>query len=69
MRFGARTDVAVLARSQPSIANQLLIRAKERDVDLLVMGAYGHSPMREAILGGATRDILAATHLPLFMAH
>lgn len=69
VRFGARTDVAVLARSQPSIANQLLIRAKERDVDLLVMGAYGHSPMREAILGGATRDILAATHLPLFMAH
>lgn len=69
VRFGARADVAVLARSQPSIANQLLMRAKERDADLLVMGAYGHSPMREAILGGATRDMLRTTHMPVFMAH
>jgi len=69
VRFGARADVAVLARSQPSIASQLLLRAKEREVDLLVMGAYGHSHMREAILGGATRDMLRTTHMPVFMAH
>ncbi len=69
VRFGARANVVVLARSQPSVANQLLMRAKESGVDLLVMGAYGHSPMREAILGGATRDMLRVTHMPVFMSH
>lgn len=68
-RFGARANVAVLALSQPSIAAQLLTRAKEQGASLVVMGAYGHSPMREAILGGATRDMLKLTHLPVFMAH
>lgn len=68
-RFGARANVAVLARSQPSLAAQLLKRAKEQDNSLIVMGAYGHSPIREAILGGATRDMLKLTHLPVFMAH
>ncbi|MGH6960495.1 MAG: universal stress protein [Dongiaceae bacterium] len=37
--------------------------------DLLVMGAYGHSRLREMILGGATRDVLATTTVPLLMAH
>lgn len=69
VRYGARADVAVLARSQPSIANQLLMRAKEKGADLLVMGAYGHSPMREAILGGATRDMLKTTQMPVFMSN
>jgi len=68
-RFGARADVTVLARAQPSIAAQLLARAKEHDVSMIVMGAYGHSPLREAMLGGATRDMLRLTHLPVLMAH
>lgn len=68
-RFGAKVSVSVLARSQPSIANQLLLRAKETGVDLLVMGAYGHSRAREAILGGATRDVLRQTKIPIFMTH
>jgi nucleotide-binding universal stress UspA family protein len=33
------------------------------------MGAYGHSRLREAVLGGATRDMLAAVPLPLILAH
>ena len=36
---------------------------------MIVMGAYGHSPLREAMLGGATRDMLRLTHLPVLMAH
>lgn len=68
-RHDARVSVSVLARSQPSIANQLLLRAKETGADLVVMGAFGHSPLREAILGGATRDVLRQTQLPIFMAH
>ena len=37
--------------------------------DLLVMGAYGHSRLREFVLGGATRSVLAAMTLPVLMAH
>lgn len=69
VRNGAKVDVAIHARNQPSIASQLLARAAETNVDLIVMGAYGHSRMREAILGGVTRDMLRLTTLPLLMAH
>jgi nucleotide-binding universal stress UspA family protein len=48
---------------------RLLKHAAERQADLLVMGAYGHSRLREMILGGATRDVLAAVNLPVLMAH
>jgi nucleotide-binding universal stress UspA family protein len=41
----------------------------ELDADLLVMGAYGHSRLREMILGGVTRDILRNTNVPVLMAH
>jgi nucleotide-binding universal stress UspA family protein len=35
----------------------------------MVMGAYGHSRMRELLLGGATRGVLASMTLPILMAH
>lgn len=37
--------------------------------DLVVMGAYGHSRMREWILGGATRDVLSSAAVPVLVAH
>jgi nucleotide-binding universal stress UspA family protein len=37
--------------------------------DMVVMGAYGHSRFREAILGGATRNMLETCEVPVFMAH
>ena len=40
-----------------------------RNADLLVMGAYGHSRVREFILGGATRSVLARPPVPVFLAH
>ena len=40
-----------------------------RDADLLVMGAYGHSRLREFILGGATRSILSQPTIPVLMSH
>jgi nucleotide-binding universal stress UspA family protein len=39
------------------------------DADLLVMGAYGHSRLREFVFGGATRDILLDYAMPVFMLH
>jgi nucleotide-binding universal stress UspA family protein len=43
--------------------------AKSCDADLLVMGAYGHSRLREFILGGATRSLLAKPPLPILFSH
>ena len=39
------------------------------DADLLVMGAYGHSRMREFVFGGVTRDLLGACAIPILMLH
>jgi nucleotide-binding universal stress UspA family protein len=43
--------------------------ATEQAIDLIVMGAYGHSRLRDFILGGATRSLLAAPPTPLFLSH
>ena len=43
--------------------------AAEAGCDLLVMGGYGHSRLREMILGGVTRHMLAAAQVPVLMAH
>jgi nucleotide-binding universal stress UspA family protein len=44
-------------------------RAVETGTDLIVMGGYGHSRLRETVFGGTTRTLLDQTDLPIFMAH
>jgi nucleotide-binding universal stress UspA family protein len=39
------------------------------DVDFIVMGGYGHSRLREFLLGGATRSILRTMTAPVLMSH
>jgi nucleotide-binding universal stress UspA family protein len=51
------------------IGELLLSRAADLGADLLVMGAYGHSRVRELLLGGATRSILASMTIPVLMSH
>lgn len=48
---------------------QILDLAAESAAELLVMGGYGHSRLREFALGGATRDVLTVATLPVLMAH
>jgi nucleotide-binding universal stress UspA family protein len=47
----------------------LLTFAGIRQVDLIVMGAYGHSRLRELLLGGVTRTMLDRMTVPVLMAH
>jgi nucleotide-binding universal stress UspA family protein len=49
--------------------NALLSLATDRQVGLLVMGAYGHTRFRELVLGGFTRTVLQSMTVPVFMAH
>jgi nucleotide-binding universal stress UspA family protein len=53
----------------PRISDVLARHARDMNADLLVMGAYGHSRFREAILGGATRNMLEQAEVPVFLAH
>lgn len=47
----------------------LLMRANDLGADLLVMGAYAHSRMREYVFGGATRHVLEHANIPVLMSH
>lgn len=54
---------------QRHAGNEVLAQAAEAGADLIVMGAYGHSRLREFVLGGATREVLANTEVPVLLAH
>lgn len=68
-RHGVTADITLLARTHPRIADVLADHVRDREADLLVTGAYSHSRFREAIFGGATRELLAKSTVPLLMAH
>jgi nucleotide-binding universal stress UspA family protein len=63
------TCEAVEGTSDGNIGRTLLNSAIEHRADLLVMGCYGHSRLRELVLGGATRDVLTHMTIPVFMSH
>ncbi|NGQ89323.1 universal stress protein [Rhodobacter sp. HX-7-19] len=69
VRHGVKAEVSVLARTLPRISEVLARHVRDMNADLLVMGAYGHSRFREAILGGATRNMLEQAEVPVLMAH
>lgn len=68
-RHGVRCEIDVLSRTMPRVSDVLNRHARDRKADMIVMGAYGHSRFREAILGGATRNMLEQAEVPVFMAH
>lgn len=68
-RHGVRAEISVIAGTMPRTADVLARHCDDQQADLLVMGAYGHSRFREAIMGGATRDMLEAATIPVFMSH
>jgi nucleotide-binding universal stress UspA family protein len=55
--------------SELDVGNRLLSRASDLDIDLIVMGCYGHSRLTERILGGATRTMLEQMTVPVLFAH
>lgn len=68
-RHGVRAEVSVLARTLPHVSDVLCRHIEDMQSDMLVMGAYGHSRFREAILGGTTREMLEIAKVPVFAAH
>ncbi|MEP0960335.1 MAG: universal stress protein [Roseobacter sp.] len=68
-RHGVRCDIQVMTRQGERISDRLARHVIETGADMLVMGGYGHSRFREAVLGGATRDMLEHSTVPVLMAH
>lgn len=68
-RHGVHVEVSVLAKTMPRVSDVLNRHVRETNADLIVMGAYGHSRFREAILGGATRNMLELAEVPVLMSH
>ncbi|THD72054.1 universal stress protein [Thalassobius vesicularis] len=68
-RQGVRAEIDVLSKTLPRVSDVLLRHATDTEAELIVMGAYGHSRFREAILGGATRYMLEQAQIPVLMAH
>ena len=68
-RHGLKVGVETVPAGGIDIASAILDFAADNSATLLVMGGYGHSRLREMILGGATRSILASMTLPVFMSH
>lgn len=52
-----------------SIAEKLLVAAREASAGLLVMGAYTHSRLKHLVLGGVTSHMIDAANVPVFMTH
>ncbi len=69
VRHGATVSVSVVKTDDQSVSEALLEKARHISADLIVMGGYGHSRLREWILGGTTLDMLTTCDVPILMAH
>jgi nucleotide-binding universal stress UspA family protein len=68
-RHGVKVDVEITPAADIDVASIVLSHAADLSADLLVMGGYGHSRLREFMLGGVTRGILETMTVPVLMSH
>lgn len=68
-RHGVRAETSTTLAPDGDIGTELLSRAADLGADMIVMGCYGHSRLRERVLGGATRTILEQMTAPVLLAH
>ena len=68
-RHGVSVKIERIPVSKIDVSNAILSYAADTDPDLIVMGGYGHSRLREFILGGTTRGMLASMTKPTLMSH
>ncbi len=68
-RHGVKTDVRHTVATDIDVGDAILNAVSDHGADLLVMGAYGHSRLREFVFGGATRHILRHMTVPTLLSH
>jgi nucleotide-binding universal stress UspA family protein len=68
-RHGLKVEVSRITRDNLDVANVLLSHSADSGANFIVMGGYGHSRLREFVLGGVTRTILHSMTVPVMMSH
>lgn len=66
---GLKTEGRYVVPAGRTVPDAILESAREADADLLVMGGYGHSRLREFVFGGFTRRVLQGTDIPVLIFH
>lgn len=69
LRHGVKAEVRADYGDNDEPGEVILDHAQELSTDLIVMGAYGHSRLRELVLGGTTEHILSHATIPVLMSH
>ena len=68
-RHGVKVNTTQTVATGIGVGDLVLSYAADRGIDLIVAGAYGHSRMREMVLGGVTRTLLQHMTVPVLMSH
>jgi nucleotide-binding universal stress UspA family protein len=68
-RHGVHVEIAQRRPIAGSVSEAITTSALELGAGLIVMGAYGHSRLREFLLGGVTQDLIFDSRIPLLLAH
>jgi len=68
-RHGLKVDVQRTVAGDIDVADVILSHAADAGTDFIVMGGYGHSRLREFVLGGVTRSIFSSMTAPVLMSH
>ena len=68
-RHGLKIDVKRITSPDIDVPSTILSYAADASADMIVMGGYGHSRLREFVLGGATRGLLESMTVPVLMSH
>ena len=68
-RHNLKADFKRIVTNDQDIGNTILSSAADLDSDMIVMGGYGHSRLREFVLGGATQAVLNTMTVPVLMSH
>jgi len=68
-RHGLRLETAVITSNGAKVGVKLLEEAKARGCDMMVMGAFGHSRLREMVFGGVTETVLSNMALPILLSN
>jgi nucleotide-binding universal stress UspA family protein len=68
-RQGIKAIASQASAIGADVGHEMLRQARAFGSDLLVMGCYGHSRLREFVLGGASKHIIQHTHVPVLLSH
>jgi nucleotide-binding universal stress UspA family protein len=66
---GVRAQVVTVKSRGMSVGNTLLEHARQSNAQLIVSGGYGHSKVREWVIGGTTRDLFQGAQVPVLFSH